>query len=192
MKIENWSFIRTEIYFDEEQNLYKTRICSMAKDFSSKLNLITGIINSGTKNEELFTSNNGIDVYSEDSVKTLTGEIFYLGTINPYYSAFKNAVDMEMPIMSEVSLTRGLAGEYLLKGKLYNTKQQTLDSVFKRFKRIVGQSVDKNLLYFANDSYAFVDWVNAQFDDKVKLDIIRKRLDFKEYVGLSIMPIFKF
>ena len=158
IKIDNWAFIRTEIYHAKEEKCYKARVCSLAKDFNYKLNRVTGIINSG--------------------------EIFYLGTINPYYSAFKNAVDMELPIMSEVSLTRGLDGNYQLKGLLSNNQTE--------LKKIVGQDVEKNLLYFADKSYAFIDWVNAQFDDKVKVDLIRKRLDFKEYVGLNIMPIFKF
>ena len=184
IKIDNWAFIRTEIYHDNEKKCYKARVCSLAKNFNYKLNRVTGIINSGSINEELFTSSNGIDDYLDDRVTTLTGEIFYLGTINPYYSAFKNAVDMELPIMSEVSLTRGLDGNYQLKGLLSNNQTE--------LKKIVGQDVEKNLLYFADESYAFVDWVNAQFDDKVKLDLIRKRLDFKEYVGLNIMPIFKF
>lgn len=190
IKIDNWAFIRTEIYYDEQQKQYKTRICSMSKDdFRSKLKRVTGIIGAGSKNEEVFTSNNGIDVYSEDnkSVKTLNGEVFMLGTINPYYATFLNAINLEMPIMSKVSLTRGISGEYQLKGNLYDKQILSIVS-----KRIIRQDVEKSLLYFADESYAFVDWVNAQFDDKVKLDLIRKRLDFKEYVGLNIMPIFKF
>lgn len=190
IKIDNWAFIRTEIYYDEQQKQYKTQICSMSKDdFRSKLKRVTGIIGAGSKNEEVFTSNNGIDVYSEDnkSVKTLNGEVFMLGTINPYYATFLNAINLEMPIMSKVSLTRGISGEYQLKGNLYDKQILSIVS-----KRIIRQDVEKSLLYFADKSYAFVDWVNAQFDDKVKLDLIRKRLDFKEYVGLSIMPIFKF
>lgn len=190
IKIDNWAFIRTEIYYDEQQKQYKTQICSMSKDdFSSKLKRVTGIIGAGSKNEEVFTSNTGIDVYSEDnkSVKTLNGEVFMLGTINPYYATFLNAINLEMPIMSKVSLTRGISGEYQLKGNLYDKQILSIVS-----KRIIRQDVEKSLLYFADESYAFVDWVNAQFDDKVKLDLIRKRLDFKEYVGLNIMPIFKF
>ena len=190
IKIDNWAFIRTEIYYDEQQKQYKTRICSMSKDdFRSKLKRVTGIIGAGSKNEEVFTSDNGIDVYSEDnkSVKTLNGEVFMLGTINPYYATFLNAINLEMPIMSKVSLIRGISGEYQLKGNLYDKQILSIVS-----KRIIRQDVEKSLLYFADESYAFVDWVNAQFDDKVKLDLIRKRLDFKEYVGLSIMPIFKF
>ena len=84
IKIDNWAFIRTEIYHAKEEKCYKARICSLAKDFNYKLNRVTGIINSGSINEELFTSSNGIDVYLDDRVTTLTGEIFYLGTINPY------------------------------------------------------------------------------------------------------------
>ncbi len=190
IKIDNWAFIRTEIYYDEQQKQYKTRICSMSKDdFRSKLKRVTGIIGAGSKNEEVFTSNNGIDVYSEDnkSVKTLNGEVFMLGTINPYYATFLNAINLEMPIMSKVSLTRGISGEYQLKGNLYDKQILSIVS-----KRIIRQDVEKSLLYFADESYAFVDWVNAQFDDKVKFDFIRKHIDFKEYVGLSIMPIFKF
>ena len=187
IKIENWTFLRTEIYFDKEQKLYKTRICSMAKeeDFKSKLVRVSGIIsNTG----ELFTSGNGIDTYSEDSVTTLNGEILHLGKINPFYSDYINAVRNELPIMTEVSLTRGISGKYQLKGNLSNKQKQNV--VFK--EEIVRQDVDKNLLYFADESYAFVDWVNVKFDDKVKLDFVRKKLDFTEFVGMNIMPIFKF
>ena len=198
IKIDNWAFIRMKIFFDEEEGCYKTKVQSLAEFFDYrvkhinglKLNRVTGVINSGSTNEEVFTSKNGIDDYDyiNGRVTTLSGETFYLGTINPYYSAFKNAVIFEVPIVSEVTLTRGLDGKYHLKGKLSNKKTHTNIG----FTKIVGQSADKNLLYFADNSYAFVDWVNAEFDDKVKLDLIRKRLDFKEYVGLSIIPIFKF
>ena len=158
-------------------------------DFRSKLKRVTGIIGAGSKNEEFFISNNGIDIYSEDnkSVKTLNGEVFMLGTINPYYATFLNAINMEMPIMSKVSLTRGISGEYQLKGNLYDKQIQSIVS-----KKIIGQDVEKSLLYFDDNSFSFVDWVNAKFDDKIKLDIIKKKIGFEEYVGLSIMPMFKF
>ena len=190
IKIDTWAFIRTEIYFDEQQKQYKTRICSMTKDdFRSKLKRVTGIIGAGSKNEEFFISNNGIDIYSEDnkSVKTLNGEVFMLGTINPYYATFLNAINMEMPIMSKVSLPRGISGEYQMKGNLYDKQIQSIVS-----KKIIGQDVEKSLLYFDDNSFSFVDWVNAKFDDKIKLDIIKKKIGFEEYVGLSIMPMFKF
>ena len=110
-----------------------------------------------------------------------------LGTINPYYATFLNAINMEMPIMSKVSLTRGISGEYQLKGNLYDKQIQSIVS-----KKIIGQDVEKSLLYFDDNSFSFVDWVNAKFDDKIKLDIIKKKIGFEEYVGLSIMPMFKF
>lgn len=188
--IDNWAFVGTSGAFDFETNRSKYKTCFVASDplkveLGSKWTSVCGVAQRfGDQRDGRLVYTAGIAEAYEDHVITNDGKIHYLGKMNPNYHAFKLAQENDIPILREVVLTRDFNGYLNICGHFVG------NNYHKVFKKIAGQDVQKNVLYFTDDSKAFVDWTGAKFNDKIMFEIISKKIGFKEFVGLSIIPIF--
>lgn len=189
--IDNWAFVGTTGYLDNELHRSRSKICFLTKkllkvELDSKWTSLCGTPRmANNQNSSHFVISSDIEQIFDDHVITYDGKTLGLGSINPNYESFKLAIDSKTPIFRNVSLTRDFNGYYNICGHVFGNNTR------KVFKRIIGQDASKNVLYFSDESKAFVDWIDAKFDNHIKYELVSKQLGFREYVGLSIIPEFR-
>lgn len=187
--IDNWAFVGTTGIFDTEINRSRYTTCFMACDplkveVGSKWNSVCGVANRfGDYRDGRLTLTSSISIIDGDCICTDDGKIYYLGEKNPSYGAFEKALKKNIPILRNVTLTKDFNGCYNICGHMVGNNH-------KIFKKCVSQDSENNIIYFSDDSKAFIDWIGAKFDERIKYELISKKIGFREFAGVSIIPIF--